>query len=82
MRQRRLLLKGESVAVVQAVQAICRGRNSKAIKTERDYFVRNEQRLTFRTVKALNLPIGSGAIEKLYSQGGQFAPKRALHLLV
>ena len=63
MRQLRLLLKGESVAVVQAVQAICRGRNSKAIKTERDYFVRNEQRLTFRTVKALNLPIGSGAIE-------------------
>ena len=62
-RQRRLLLKGESAAVVQVVQAICRGRNSKPIKTERNYFVRNEQRLAFPTVKALNLPIGSGAIE-------------------
>lgn len=62
-RQRRFLLKGESAVVVQAVQVLCRGRNSKAIKTERDYFVRNEQRLAFPTVKALNLPIGSGAIE-------------------
>lgn len=62
-KQRRLLLKGESAAVVQAVQVFCRGRNSKDIKTERDYFVRNEQRLAFPTVKALNLPIGSGAIE-------------------
>jgi len=62
-KQRRLLLKGESSAVVQAVQTLCRGRNSKAIRTERDYFVRNKHRLTFPTVKALNLPIGSGAIE-------------------
>ena len=62
-KQRRFLLKGESATVVQEVQALCRGRNSKAIKTERDYFVRNRHRLAFPTVKALNLPIGSGAIE-------------------
>ena len=62
-KQRGLLLKGQSTAVVQAVQVLCRGRNSKAIKTERDDFVRNEQRLNFPTVKALGLPIGSGAIE-------------------
>ena len=62
-KHRGLLLKGEAAAVVQAVQAICRGRNSKAIKTEREYFVRNEHRLSFPAIKALNLPIGSGAIE-------------------
>lgn len=62
-KQRGLLLKGKSAEVVKAVQLICRGRNSKAIKTERNYFVRNEHRLAFPTVKALNLPIGSGAIE-------------------
>lgn len=62
-KQRRFLLKGESATVVQAVETLCRGRNSKAIKTERDYFVRNRHRLAFPTVKALNLPIGSGAIE-------------------
>ena len=62
-KQRRLLIKGESTAVVRAVQALCKGRNSKDIKRERNYFVRNEKRLAFPTVKALNLPIGSGAIE-------------------
>ena len=62
-KQRGFLLKGKAADVVQAVQTLCRGRNSKAIKTERDYFVRNERRLDFPTVKALNLPIGSGAIE-------------------
>nr|WP_319495647.1 hypothetical protein [uncultured Desulfobacter sp.] len=62
-KQRDFLLKGKAAEVVQAVQKLCRGRNSKAIKTERDYFVRNERRLDFPTVKALNLPIGSGAIE-------------------
>jgi len=62
-KQRGFLLKGKAANVVQAVQMLCRGRNSKAIKTERDYFVRNEKRLDFSTVKALNLPIGSGAIE-------------------
>jgi hypothetical protein len=31
--------------------------------TERDYFVRNRQRMAYQTVRALKLPIGSGAIE-------------------
>ena len=62
-KQRGFLLKGKAADVVQAVQMLCRGRNSKAIKTERDYFVRNEKRLDFSMIKALNLPIGSGAIE-------------------
>nr|WP_321398361.1 hypothetical protein [uncultured Desulfobacter sp.] len=62
-KQRRCLLKGESATVVHAVQTLCRGRNSKVIRTERDYFVRNRRRLAFPTVKAMNLPIGSGAIE-------------------
>ncbi|WDP86950.1 MAG: hypothetical protein HUN05_18970 [Desulfobacter sp.] len=70
-KQRGLLLKGKAIEVVQAVQKLCRGRNSKAIKTERDYFVRNELRLNFSTVKALNLPIGSGAIESSIRRVGE-----------
>jgi len=62
-KQRRLLLKGQVEEVVKAVQTICRGRNSKAITTERDYFVRNRQRMAYPALKALRLPIGSGAIE-------------------
>ena len=49
--------------VVETVQSFCRGRNRKGIATERDYFVRNRQRMAYPTLKALKLPIGSGAIE-------------------
>ena len=61
--QRRRLLKGHMDTVVETVQSFCRGRNSKAITTERNYFVRNRQRMAYQTLKALKLPIGSGAIE-------------------
>ncbi|MDM8522916.1 hypothetical protein QUF80_06040 [Desulfococcaceae bacterium HSG8] len=33
------------------------------IASERQYFVRNEQRMVYPAMKALNLPIGSGAVE-------------------
>jgi hypothetical protein len=61
--QRRRLLKGHVDKVVETVQSFCRGRNSKAITTKRDYFVRNRQRMAYQTLKSLKLPIGSGAIE-------------------
>jgi hypothetical protein len=61
--QRHRLLKGHVDTVVETVQAFCRGRNSKVITTERNYFVRNRQHMAYPTLKALKLPIGSGAIE-------------------
>src|SRR5919109_25909 len=61
--QRRRLWTGHIAEVVEAIQVFCRGRNSKAIMTERDYFVRNRQRMAYQTVRALKLPIGSSAIE-------------------
>ena len=62
-QQRRLLLRGEVEQVIAAVQGICRGRNSKAIRTQRDYFIKNKSRMAYATLLALKLPIGSGAIE-------------------
>jgi hypothetical protein len=59
-KQRRLLLKGQVQQVIAAVRAICRGRNSKAMTTERDYFINNQQRMAYPTMKALKLPLGSG----------------------
>jgi hypothetical protein len=61
--QRHRLLKGHVDTVVETVQSFGRGRNRKMITTERDYFVRNRQRMAYPTLKALKLPIGSGAIE-------------------
>ncbi|MCK5717043.1 MAG: hypothetical protein KAH77_06085 [Thiomargarita sp.] len=62
-KQRRLLSKGKTEQVIAAVQAICKGRNGKAITTERNYFIRNQHRMAYPTLKTLKLPLGSGAIE-------------------
>ena len=62
-QQRRLLLRGEVERVIAAVRDICRGRNSKAIRQHRDYFIKNQRRMAYAKLMALKLPIGSGAIE-------------------
>ena len=64
-QQRRLLLRGEVGQVIAAVQGICRGRNSKAIRTQRNYFIKNKNRMAYATLLAMKLPIGSGAIESV-----------------
>src|SRR4029450_13961298 len=61
--QRHLLLQGEVAQVIAAVRVICRGRNSKAIRTHHDYCVKNQSRMTYAKLMAMKLPIGSGAIE-------------------
>jgi hypothetical protein len=62
-QQRRFLLQGQVEQVIAAVQAICRGRNSKAIRKHREYFIKNQSRMAYAPLMALKLPIGSGAIE-------------------
>jgi hypothetical protein len=61
--QRRLLMQGEVAQVITAVRDLCRGRNSKAIRKHRDYFIKNQYRMAYAQLMALKLPIGSGAIE-------------------
>ena len=62
-QQRRLLLRGEVDRVIAAVRDLCRGRNSKAMRTHRDYFIKNQSRMAYAKLTAMKLPIGSGAIE-------------------
>jgi hypothetical protein len=62
-QQRRLLLRGEVERVIAAVRDLCRGRNSKDIRTHRDYFIKNQSRMAYAQLTAMKLPIGSGAIE-------------------
>ena len=62
-QQRRLLLRGEVEQVITAVRDLCRGRNSKAIRKHREYFIKNQHRMAYAQLMALKLPIGSGAIE-------------------
>lgn len=60
---RKLLLGGKVDAVIQAIREVCRGRNSKKLRRERDYFERNRQRMAYKKVSEIGLPIGSGAME-------------------
>jgi hypothetical protein len=62
-QQCRLLLRGRVEQVIAAVCDLCRGRNSKAIRTHRDYFIKNRSRMAYAQLLAMKLPIGSGAIE-------------------
>jgi hypothetical protein len=62
-QQRQLLLRGEVAQVIAAVRDICRGRNSKSIRTHRDYFIKNQSRMAYAKLLGMKLPIGSGAIE-------------------
>jgi hypothetical protein len=62
-QQRHLLLRGEVEQVIAAVRTICRGRHSKAIRTQCEYFIKNQSRMAYAKLTALKLPIGSGAIE-------------------
>jgi hypothetical protein len=62
-QQRRFLLQGQAEQVIAAVQALCRGRHSKAMRTQRDYFIKNQSRMAYAKLIAMKLPIGSGAIE-------------------
>ena len=62
-KYRRLLRQGQVDTVIDAVKEVCRGRNSKGIATERNYFVRNSSRMAYARVRAQKLPIGSGSVE-------------------
>lgn len=62
-QQRKALLAGHVEGVIEAIRPLCRGRHSKAIRTELNYFVKHRQHMAYANIASLKLPIGSGAIE-------------------
>jgi hypothetical protein len=62
-KHRHMLLKGHTDKVIAEIKTFCRGRNSKGISVERNYFIRNQHRMNYKMVADLKLPIGSGAME-------------------
>jgi hypothetical protein len=49
--------------MLSSILSICRGRISKKLLREKDYFVRNQKRMKYDLIAANGLPIGSGAME-------------------
>lgn len=62
-KNRSLLKAGKVDKVIDAIRSICRGRNSRKLRTERDYFVHNRKRMDYALMNKLHLPMGSGAME-------------------
>lgn len=56
-------LKGETEKVIEAVRKIWRGCNRYEIRTERDYFGNNQNRMASKKSQDLKLPIGSKGVE-------------------
>jgi hypothetical protein len=62
-KHRRFLLHGKIAEVISSICTICRGRKSKKLTTEKNYFVRNKSRMKYDAISSMGLPIGSGAME-------------------
>ena len=62
-KQRNRLIRGEIDQVIAAIRSFCRGRNSKGIRTQLNYFIKHQKHMAYVHIATLNLPIGSGAIE-------------------
>ena len=62
-KQRRTLHEGGVDHVIEAIQKLCRGRNSKTIRTQLNYFIKHRLHMNYALIAKKRLPIGSGAIE-------------------
>ncbi len=62
-KHKKLLRAGEIQKVTDAIKALCKGRNSKEFRRERNYFLRNQHRMKYDVIENMRLPIGSGAME-------------------
>jgi RNA polymerase-interacting CarD/CdnL/TRCF family regulator len=62
-KHRTMLKNGGSQEVVEAIKELYRRSRNKKLRTERDYFVRNMNRMLYSDVAEKSLPIGSGSVE-------------------
>lgn len=62
-RHRTMLRTGRNQEVVEAIKELCRRSRNRKLRTERDYFVRNINRMFYADVAGAGLPIGSGSVE-------------------
>mgnify|MGYP001236544326 FL=1 len=74
-RQKRLLKDGDAKQVIRNLQLAAKGTKSKLLQRELMYFVNNWERLAYKAVADLKMPIGSGAIESAVRRVGNLRLK-------
>lgn len=57
------LRKGRVDRVVETIEALCRGRRGKMVRTLQGYFENNRDRMRYREFERRGIPIGTGAVE-------------------
>lgn len=62
-KHRKLLRDGKVEQVTAAIKKLCKGRRSKKMKTELNYFIKNTERMRYKQFESLGIPMGSGAVE-------------------
>jgi hypothetical protein len=62
-KYRRILLKGKTSEFFDFIESITKGSRSSAIIRERNYFLKNREKMRYQLIASLGLPIGSGAVE-------------------
>ncbi len=62
-KHRKFLKAGKIQQVIDGIKSLCRGRSSKEFRRERNYFLRNQQRMNYHSIAGMGLRIGSGAME-------------------
>ncbi len=62
-KYRKLLLKGKTDEVIEAINHLCKTRRIKNLRRELNYFIRNQKRMQYDKIAEEGLPLGSGAME-------------------
>ena len=62
-KHRTMLRNGRTQEVIEAIKELCCRNRNRKLRTERDYFVRNMNRMLYSDVAEEGLPIGSGSVE-------------------
>lgn len=62
-KHRNLLREGKIEQVLSAIEKLCKGRRSKKMRTELNYFEKNEGKMQYKMFESKGIPLGSGAVE-------------------
>lgn len=62
-KMRKILLNGNIDDVINVLKTETKGSKNSDLRKERQYFIKNRDRMLYKQIAELNLPIGSGAIE-------------------
>lgn len=62
-RHRKLLREGKIEQVIPAIEKLCKGRRSKKMRTELNYFIKNTGKMQYKLFESKGIPLGSGAVE-------------------